>query len=180
MYKFFCSIIVIYFIFLTGCSNSANYNDEDIAAIVRGEEITVGELRFLYPDDVLLNIIEGTIKAKLVVQEAKKMNIDVSKELEETIESMSQYPPNHVGTDVAISIREFAELQAKKFGMAPEEYYKKYIEITTETSMYMTAYLQEVLGEPVDDYETYNELANEYLKELVEKYKDEVQILINK
>ena len=46
MYKIFCSIIVIYLIFLTGCSNSPKYNDEDVAAIVKGEEITIGELRF--------------------------------------------------------------------------------------------------------------------------------------
>ncbi|WP_456278908.1 hypothetical protein [Bacillus sp. AK128] len=105
IYKIFCFIIVIYLISLTGCSDSPKYKDEDIAAIVRGEKITIGELRFLYPDDKVLDMIDDTIKAKLVVQEAKKLNIDVSKEVKETVEGFAVYPPDHNDTETANSIR---------------------------------------------------------------------------
>ena len=44
--------MLIFFIFLVGCSDSLKYSDEEVAAIVRGEEITIGELRFLYPDNM--------------------------------------------------------------------------------------------------------------------------------
>ncbi|MFS0824694.1 hypothetical protein [Bacillus sp. 1P02SD] len=179
MYKPFCSIIVIYLIILTGCSDSPKYNDEDVAAIVRGEEITIGELRFLYSDAEILTMIDGTIKAKLVIQEAKKMNIDVSKEVKETIEALGDYPPDHIDTEAANSIREFAEPQAKKLGLAPEVYYKKYIEKSTETSAYINSYIQEVLGEPMDDIEKYNQQANKQLNELVEENEDEIKVLIN-
>jgi HJR/Mrr/RecB family endonuclease len=179
MYKPFCSIIVIYLIILTGCSDSPKYNDEDVAVIVRGEEITIGELRFLYLDEEILNMIDGTIKAKLVIQEAKKLNIDVSKEVKETIEALGDYPPDHIKADTENSIREFAEIQAKKLGVTPEEYYKKYIEKTTETSAYINSYIQEVLGEPMNDIEKYNQQANKLLNELVEENKDEIKVLIN-
>ncbi|WP_096154166.1 MULTISPECIES: SurA N-terminal domain-containing protein [Bacillus] len=179
MYKIFCSIIVIYLIFLTGCSDSPKYNDEDVAAIVRGEEITIGELRFLYPDEKILSMIDGTIKATLIIQEAKKMNIDVSLEVKETIEALSDYPPDHIDTKTANSIREFAKPQAEKLGLAPEEYYKMYIEKTSETSAYINAYIQRVLGEPTKDIEKYDEQANKHLNELIEENKDEIKKLIH-
>ena len=57
-----------------GCSDSdiAKYDDEDVAAIVRGEEITIGDLRFLFLDDQILESLDGTIKAKLAEQEVKR------------------------------------------------------------------------------------------------------------
>lgn len=179
IYKIFYSIIVSYFIFLTGCSDSPKYKDEDVAAIVKGEEITIGELRFLYPDEEIFNMLDGTIKAKLVIVEAKKMNIDVSKEVNETIKALGGYPPDDIDTEAANSIRKFVEPQAEKLGMAPEAYYKKYMEITTETVAYVNSYIQKVLGEPSDDFETYDEQANKHLNELVEENKDEIRILIS-
>lgn len=179
MYKILCSIIFIYLIFITGCSDSPKYNDEDVAAIVKGEEITIGELRFLYPDEEIFNMMDGTIKAKLVIEEAKKMNIDVSKEVNETIKALGDYPPDHIDTEAANSIRKFVVPQAEKLGLAPEAYYKKYIEITTETGAYVNAYIQKVLGKPRDGFEKYDELANKHLNELVEKNKDEIKILIS-
>lgn len=179
MYKFLFSTIVIYLIILVGCSDSTRYNDEDVAAIVRGEEITIGELRFLYPDDELLNMLDGTIKAKLVVQEAKKMNINISKEVEELVAALNEYPPDNIDTKAANSIRDFVEPQAKKLGLDPDEYYRKYNEITTETSAYVNAYIQEVLGDPKGEIEKYDNKANEHLNELVQRSKDEITILIN-
>ncbi|WP_235801865.1 hypothetical protein [Ureibacillus manganicus] len=149
MKRFYCAHILIVTLLLAGCSNTFPYNDEDVAAIVRGEEITIGELRFLYPDDAVLDMIDGTIKAKLVVREAKKMNIDVTEEVKSIKEAFGNYPPStHYDDEFAKSLREFVEPQAKKLGLDPEEYYKEYVEITTETAEYINAYVQEVLGEP--------------------------------
>lgn len=164
--------------FLVGCSDSTKYNDEDIVAIVRGEEITIGELRFLYPDEELLNIIDGAIKAKLVIQEAKKMNLDVSAQVIERIAALSKYPSDDTDMEIANTIREFVEPQDKKLGLAPEEYYKKYIEITSETSAYINTYIQDVLGDPIDDIENFDERANDHLNELVRKNQDEITVLI--
>lgn len=188
MYKLFSYILLICFFIIVGCTNSLDYKDEDIAAIVRGEEITIGELRFLYPDEKILSYIDGTVKAKLVIQKAKRLNIDVSKQVKQTIEAFGEYPPKSVDTSIGNSIREFAEPQAKKLGMEPEEYYEKYMEITTEASAYMVAYIEQMLGKPKVDIEEYNEQvnqmleyneqANELLNNLVEENKNEIEILI--
>lgn len=180
IYKLFRLIPFLGLLFIFGCSDSFAYEDEEVAAVVRGEEITIGELRFLYPDDKVLNNIEGTAKAELIVQEAKKMNLDVSEEIEETVQAMGGYPPDDVDTSAAESIRKFAKPQAKKLGMEPKEYYEKYIEKTAETSVYMNQYILEVLGDPDLDagIEEYNELVNEFLDQLVELNSDDVEILI--
>ncbi|MUK87810.1 hypothetical protein GMD78_05265 [Ornithinibacillus sp. L9] len=178
MNKLISFVVFVSFIFLIGCTNSIKYNDEDVAAIVRGEEITIGELRFLYQDQKLLDVIDGVVKAELAVQEAKKMNLDVSKEIKETIEARGGYPPDDIDNPTAKSIREFAEPQAKKLGMDPGEYYEKYIEITTTTVAYINAYVHEILGEPGDNVEEYDERANQLLNDLVEENEDEIEILI--
>ena len=73
-------MLVCYFIFLAGCQGIAKYDDEDVAAIIRREELTVGELRFLYPDEQIHENLEGTIKGKLAMQEAKAMQLDITEE----------------------------------------------------------------------------------------------------
>ena len=179
MKRFYCAHILIVTLLLAGCSNTLPYNDEDVAAIVRGEEITIGELRFLYPDNFVLEMVEGTVKAELVMQEAKKMKIDVTEKVNTIKEAFGSYPTStHYDDEFAKSLREFVEPQAKKLVLDPEEYYKEYVEITTETAEYINAYVQEVLGEPQDNIENYNKLANQLLDDLVEANKDEIQILI--
>ncbi|MBB6452506.1 hypothetical protein HNQ94_000951 [Salirhabdus euzebyi] len=185
MKRLFSYIILICIFFIVGCSDSnlTDYDDTDVAAIVRGEQITVGYLRFLYPDDRILDYIDGTVKAKLAEQEVKSLNLDVSKKLQEIEVAKSErvssvYPPEEDDTEVAIEIREFADAQASKLGMAPEEYYEKYFEKTQKMVVYVTAYTKELLGEPKDNGEDYTKKANKLLNKLVEENKDEIQILI--
>ncbi|WP_458949081.1 hypothetical protein [Oceanobacillus sp. CAU 1775] len=171
-------MIVMILFLLTGCSDLSKYDDEDTAAIVRGEEITIGELRLLYPDEEVLNMIDGTVKAKLVVQEAKKMNIDVSEEIEEMAFTLGVYPSKDIESQSAISTSEFAESQAKKLGMSPEEFHQKYIELTSETGAYINAYIQEVIDVPIENVEEFDEQANKHLNELVRENQDEIKIFI--
>ncbi|NLP51636.1 hypothetical protein [Bacillus sp. RO1] len=72
-------------LFIVGCNEALiSYNDDtEIAVIVRGEEITVGDLWFLYSDDRLIDYLDGTIKAKLAEQEVRELYMDVSQELQE-------------------------------------------------------------------------------------------------
>ncbi|WP_164669843.1 hypothetical protein [Virgibacillus doumboii] len=173
------SIFVAFLIFMVGCTDTIGYADDEVAAIVRGEEITIGELRFLYTDDKVLEMIEPTVKAKLAVQEAKEMNMDVSEQVEESVEFGGELPPEDVDTEPANSVRDFAESQANKLGMDTEEYYKKYVEKNMEVSAYVTSYFEEKLGEPTkDNFEEYNEQTNQLLQDLVEENEDEIEILI--
>ncbi|MCY8235462.1 hypothetical protein [Priestia endophytica] len=73
--------------------------------------------------------------------------------------ALGDYPPDHIDTKATNLIRKFTESQDKKLKLDPEEYYKKYIEIITETSAYVNAYIQEVVDEPKDDIRKYDEKA---------------------
>lgn len=170
----------IVFLFVAGCTRGIGYINEDIAAIVKGEEITVGELRLLYPDEEIEDRIEDYIKIKLVIQEVERMNISIP-------ESSSQYktinlPPKNYNDLISNSVREFAESQSKKLGMNPEEFHEKYQEIVIEQNAYMVTYILEVLGEPGEsesELRLYTDKVNEMLNELFEQNKDEIEILIN-
>lgn len=175
-----CMLLICLFIF-SGCMNSESSKDEDVAAIVRGEEITIDHLRLLYSDDAIADMIDEAVKAKLAEQEVKKMNIDVSKKVKELKKSYGTYPKDEQHNTKAQSIRAFADPQAKKLHMDPEEYYKKYTEASTEKSAYINTYVAEVLGELEDDelgIEEYKQHENELLEDLVENNKDKIDIRI--
>lgn len=177
MKKIFSYIFLICLLLLVGCNELSKYDDEDVAAIIRGEELTIGELRFLYPDDKVLENLDGTIKAKLVKQEVKAMNIDVSKELQEIEEKKSEvdiYSSKEVDTETANGMREFSESQSAKFEMEPEKYHEEYLEMTQETTVYLVSYIEAMIGDGMDDPETENQLLND----LVEDNKAEIQIFI--
>lgn len=175
MIRYFTFIFLIAFIFVIGCSadtDISDYDDADIVAIVNEEEITVKDLRLLYLDEKALDMIQGTVKARLVLQEAKKMNLDVSEEINQEIESRKTMPQNH---------QAFAETQAKKFGMEPETYYKTYVKVISEQHAYMNAYIQEALGEPKNiekEMKVYDKKANDVLNNLVKENEDAIDIFI--
>ncbi|MCM3741526.1 hypothetical protein M3210_14730 [Oceanobacillus luteolus] len=181
MYKWIGCLMLLILPILSGCVDSASYKDDDIAAIVRGEEIAVGDLRILYTDNVIAEMVDELVKAKLAEQEVKKMNIDVSEYIEEAEGSFAEYPEGEINNAEEQSIHTFAEAQAKELGMDPREYYKKYTETSIEMAAYVNAYTSEVLGDLEDDeygIEEYVHHANELLDNLVEQNKDDIQILI--
>jgi len=172
---------------LMGCSSNIkssikDYNDNDIAAIVKDEEITIGELRFLYPDEEVLQNIEGTVKIELILQKAKRMNLDVSDDKELQTETMLSLTLRDQGDPFGKTMIEFIESQAQKLGMEPKEYYKEYVEIRSEQIAYINAYTQEMFGEPdaynEDGLEIYNKKANDFLNEFVKEHKKDIKILI--
>lgn len=168
--------LVCCFILLVGCQETTKYDDKDVAAIIRGEELTVGELRFLYPDDQILDNLEGTIKGKLAMQEAKAMQLDIPKEPNVNVQDV--YPAEDSDSEIANGTRDFAEAQAKKFNMEPDEYFEEYLKRTQEMSHYVMAYISEMIGELEDNPEEYTELGNQLLDDLYEKNLDEIEILM--
>ena len=163
------------------------HDDEDVAAIVRGEEITVGELRFLFEEDKIIDNLDGTIKAKLAEQEVKKMNLDVSEDLQEIQETKNSFSELFLSsenqTETAKANRKIIDAKAKKLGMSTEEYLEKQYVTISETNLYMLKYVAQLIGEPmVDDedfdVEKYDANANEVLDQLVEENKDEIEKFI--
>lgn len=124
-------------------------------------------------------MLDGTIKLKLAVQEAKQMGLDVSDQINREI-GFSELPPENTDNSMEKSIRNFAESQAKKLGMTPEQFHEKYVQMTAEQSSYMVAYLEEKLGEPdEDETEQYLQQANDLLDKLVKDHENEIDIFIN-
>ena len=185
MYRIACWMVVICLGFMVGCSDASKYENEDVVAIVRGEEITIGDIRFMaeIDDEKIPDAVEARVKVTLVVQEAKEMGIDVSDEVNESVEFFGQYPSEDIDTDQANETREFAEAQAERFDMEPEEYHKEYVKMSAEISAYQNAFFEEHL-EPFSQPETEEELEemdekiDEIVEELFQKYEDEIEIMI--
>src|SRR5690625_4968590 len=109
--------LFIVFFLITGCANETDYDDDDVAVIVKGEETTVGELRFLYPDEKVLDRIDDFIKIELVTQEAKQMGIDISAEEFNQYDAKINLSPANNNNRTLEPISEFVETQAEKLGM---------------------------------------------------------------
>lgn len=169
-------------ILMVGCSEVSGYDDTDVAATVRGNEITVGDLRFLYPDDTALDYLEGAISVELVKQEVKDMSLDISDNLSDNDDWFMELPPKNTNDEDGKQIRKFAESQAKKLDMEPEEYQRAYAKIIDEQNAYMVTYLEEKLGTEAFDGEkemgAHNEKTINLLDELAEEYEDEIEVLI--
>lgn len=183
MKKLLQFLTLIIFILLAGCVGISSYDDDEVAAIVKEQEITVGDLRFMYPDDTALDYLKGAIEVELVKQEVKEMGLDVSENTnDETDDWFAELPPKDTKDEGGKQIRKFAESQAKKLHMEAEEYQKEYAKRINEQNAYMVTYLEEMLGEVLSDMEEamedYNEKSNMLLEELVEKNKDEIEVRI--
>ncbi|MHC8517576.1 hypothetical protein [Sporosarcina sp. ITBMC105] len=186
MKRFAYSVITfLLLISLAGCQGSghnlSDYDDEDIAAIVNGQEITIGDLRFMYEDEKVIGNIEGAVKLELLLQEAKEMKVDVSKDIASQQEMLLQLP-QHENDSLRESIQVFITSQAKKLGMNAEDYYSKYVERRSEQIAYIHAYVRETFGDPdsFDEVELkeFDKKNNDYLNELMEKHSDQIEILI--
>lgn len=168
------------FLVLAGCSNLSRYDDDEPAAIVRGKEITVGELRFIFADQQALDYLPGAIQLELVKQEVEKQGLDISKYLQPEGDVFAELPPADTEDPTGIQIREYAEAQAKKLQMKPEEYQREFARRLDEQNAYMLTYLDEILGPDYIEEDTLelNQEVNQLLEELVEENQDEIEVLI--
>lgn len=176
--------VLVFVIFMAGCSSISKYEDSEVAAIVKGEEITIGDLRFLYPDDTALDYLDWAIKAELVKQKVEKMGLDISDNLSDERPGgwFGELPPKDTKDEGGKQIRKFAESQAKKLDMEPEEFQREYAKRIEEQNAYMVTYLEVKLGigefDDEKEMEEWNEKANDLLEELVKENDDEVEVLI--
>ncbi|MCG3088135.1 hypothetical protein [Sporosarcina cyprini] len=169
---------------LIGCDHNdqrslKDYEDSDVAAIVRDKEITIGELRFLYADNEVLNSIDDAVRMELMIQEAKKMNSDVP----DKIDSMTKTWKTMSLDDIEMenSQRAFIKSQAGKLGMDPDEYFKEWLEITSVRSLYIMEYTQNAFRKLEafnEELAAYNKEVSEHLDELTNANEKDIKILI--
>lgn len=177
--------ILILFIFMAGCSSISKYDDNEAAAIVKGQEITVGDLRFLYPDDTALDYLDSAIEVELVKQEVKEMDLDISNNLsdEKNRDEFEKLPPKNTKDEDGKQIRKYAKAQAKKLDMTPEDFQREYAKRINEQNAYINTYLEEKLGEADINNENWiEEFGEEYhslLEKLVDENENEIEVLID-
>lgn len=162
----------------------SNYDDNEVAAVVKGQEITIGDLRFLYPDDTALDYLDWAIKVELVKQKVDDMRLDISIYLNNESDDgwFAELPPQDTENEGGKAIRKFAESQAKKLDMKAETFQREYAKRINKQNAYMVTYLEEELGEAEFDtekgMEDFNEKGNNLLEVLVEDNKDEIKVFI--
>ncbi|RKQ29994.1 hypothetical protein [Oceanobacillus halophilus] len=176
--------ILMLFIFMAGCSSISKYDDNEAAAIVKGQEITIGELRFLYPDDTALDYLDWAIRVELVKQKVEEMGLDISDKLSEERDGgwFGELPPANTKDEGGKQIRKFAESQAQKLDMKPEEFQREYAKKIEEQNAYMVTYLENKVGlAEFDDekgMEKFNKESDYLLEELVEEHEDEIEVFM--
>ncbi|WP_269053418.1 hypothetical protein [Sporosarcina sp. G11-34] len=172
-------------IVLAGCSGISKYDDNEAAAIVNGQEITVGDLRFLYPDDTALDYLNWAIEAELVKQAVTEMDLDISTNLigEKKREEFEKLPPKSTKDQGGKKIRKYAESQAKKLDMTPEDFQREYAKKIIEQNAYINTYLEAKLGEAdINDGKWIDEFGEEYLdllEKLMVENEDKIEVLID-
>ncbi|WP_138420836.1 hypothetical protein [Aquibacillus sediminis] len=176
MKKIVLMLIILISVIIAGCSNQ--YNNEEVIAVVDDKEITVADVRLFYnPEEKGLNeAVKDYVKEEIMVQEAKKMGINISEEVEELKAINSPFPQEQTEKQ-----SEYAKAKAEKLGVTEEEYYKKYLDVSTERSAYITKYLEKEVGQlnEEDTADEYTEKVNDYVDSLLVKHSDDIEILIN-
>lgn len=163
------------------CSNATtekeavvSVDDGDVVAIVKGEEITLKDIRSLYdvPDDKISIMVENFVKEEIMMLEAQKIGIDVT----DVVESLEfAFPFGETGNE------EFFESQAEYLGITSKEYYDVYFNERLERETYVNELVNEVLDLSqygVDDTELIDEKINQYIDNLLNEYKEEIEILL--
>ncbi|GEN45420.1 hypothetical protein [Alkalibacillus haloalkaliphilus] len=183
MQKLIYTTILTSLILIAGCTGS-QYELDDTAAVIKGEEITVGDVLFEFDvdDDELPYAVETYVVEYLVMQEAQDMGIDVSEEVEKHEQFFGAYPSEDVDTNQANEIRQFADSRAELFDMDPETYHEEYTRKRTEVSAYSTAFAEEYVDfdevQSDEDIEHVNATMQQIIDDLYEEYEDEIEVYI--
>lgn len=170
---------------LASCSSLSTYEDDEVAAIVNNHEITIGDLRFLYPDDSALDYLNSAIEVELIKQEVQEMNLDISPHLtgEKNLDEFEKLPPENTEDEGGKQVRAYAIAQAKKLDMSPEEFQKQYGKKINEQNAYINTYLEEKLGRGnINDMTWMEEFGEDYrqlVENLVKKNNNDIKVLIN-
>ncbi|ANU14349.1 hypothetical protein B481_2489 [Planococcus halocryophilus Or1] len=185
MKKILCIGILLGIIVLAGCNDVSTYDDNEVAATVNGHEITIGDLRFLYPDDTALDYLDSVIVTELIKQEVQEMNLDISPHVmvKENQDDFEILPSENTKDDGSKQVRKYAIAQANKLDMTPEEFQKQYAKKIIEQNTYINTYLEEKLGEgDINDVKWMEEFGEEYtnlVEKLVEENGKEIEVLID-
>lgn len=127
--------------------------------------------------------LDWLITVTLVKQEVEALNLDLSPYIEEADEWFETLPPSDTKDEGSNQIRKFAESQAKKFDMIPEEFLRAYGKIINEHNAYIRAYLETKMDgsiyDEIEETRVFKEEAHELLDSLYEENVTDIEVLID-
>lgn len=165
--------IVLCLFLVVACA--PKFNDDDVAAVIFGEEVTVKDVRALYglegdrlPDGVRYYVLEG-----LIAKEAEGYNYDISEYMDYLDHA---YPPPDYGGNL-----EFFEKQADYLGISVEKYYEVYWKERSRRGQIANLHITgmfDLHAETEEEIEQVNAKIEAYLDELLKKYEDDLEVYI--
>lgn len=183
------AVALLLTVLLMGCNSNTQsgiegYEDTDIAAIVRGTEITIGDLRFMHADEDVLEMIESAAQVELIKQEVIRLGL--GQDIPDKMAKHTEYLKNHTMDDFDMeeADRKLIKSQAKKLRMDIQEYFRKHTAILSEQSYYLSAYAEgtfrdfEYMREV--GIEQYNEEYEEFFEKVMKENESDIEIRIKK
>lgn len=183
------AVALLLTVLLMGCNSNTQsgiegYKDTDIAAVVRGTEITIGDLRFLHADEDVLEMIESAAQVELIKQEVIRLGLgqDIPGKMDEYTEYMKNATMDDFEMEEAD--RKLIKSQAKKLRMDIQEYFRKHNAILSEQSYYLSAYAEgtfrdfEYMREV--GIEQYNKEYEEFFEKVMKENESDIEIRIKK
>ncbi|MBU9722378.1 MULTISPECIES: hypothetical protein [Bacillaceae] len=178
-------ILLLLFIFSisTACSSDdaaedhiIAIKDDDVVAVVKGKEITLKDIRSLYfvEDEDIPIMVEKFVQEEIMVLEAKSIGIDVSEDLEWSMELV--FPLGNSGNN-----EEFFEIQADYLNITVEEYYDQYFKEKIERDAYVNQLINERLdfsNYDIDDSDLIEKEIYDFIASLLEEYEADIEILL--
>ncbi|WP_332633050.1 hypothetical protein [Halalkalibacter flavus] len=172
--------LIICLILLTACSGT-NYDNEDVIAVLKGEEIKAKDILSQYSLED--KNIEIYIKEEIIILEAKSKGIAVSEqEIQENKKML--FPGADTGEILKIipdKDKEFYEKQAAVLGISPEEYFDIWNDAYHSRDAYIQKYIVQKFGEPtsVEDGELLSEDIDDHINKLLSSYKENGELILN-
>ncbi|MFA9558274.1 hypothetical protein ACERII_13280 [Evansella sp. AB-rgal1] len=168
----FLSSVLIFILFFVACSEQ-DYEKEDIAAVLNGEEITYEEIMWQFSlEDDLEKWVTAYLKQEIFIIEAKTQGITVTdEEKEERKEGM--FPGTTASERYELmETKELFDSQATLLGVTPKEYYEVWEDKSHRAQAYIDKYIDEIFGRPTegDDVDKWGQEIDEHIEDLFNDY----------
>ncbi|MBU9722921.1 MULTISPECIES: hypothetical protein [Bacillaceae] len=160
---------------------SPMYEDDDVIATFRGDDILVRDLKVLYEvgAPAIPEVARNYIFQEAVIYEARELGFEVSEEqVDNSLENFKEF----LETYEARRERRFFEDKAEEYGMEYEEYLDVVVREEIEKSLYVDLMEEEVITSQTPEDLNALELADwhdeqfaNWYFDTLEKYDDEIE-----
>lgn len=169
-------LCLIFVLLLTACMER-NYDNEEVVAIFKGEEITASDIRVVYP--VTEQFIGFYVKEEVIINEAKGMGILIS---DEKVEELKQeaYTDSKRFYQQHPDIEQSHKRQASYLHMSVEKYLENWFTTKIKRTQYIQEYIDQKYGETpsAEKEEEWGKVIENDIDQLVASYKEKGDLIL--